>query len=129
MFQALSEELLKLKSASERYEETKENLQKMCESIDKISQTHKTLTNNIRQALVEMEKSNAEKQQTQEVINSLYEEAKNHFESELKKQEAAMEALMSKKVNEVSNEFRKGTKLVKALIGIGVVLLYKPSNR
>jgi hypothetical protein len=136
LFQALSEELLKLKSASEKYEETKQNLQKMCESIDKISQTHKTLTNNIRQALVEMEKSNAKNQQTQKVIKSLYEETKNHFESELKKHEEVMEVSMSKKFNEVSNEFGKGTerirqdhikntkslRIVTALIGIGVVL-------
>ena len=136
LLQALSEELMKLKSASEHYEETKENLRKMCESIDKISQTHQTLTNNIRQALVEMEKSNADNQQVREFIRGLYEEAKNVFESETQKHEAATEASLAKKYSEVSDEFRKETdkvhqdyanqskslRLVKALIVVGIVM-------
>jgi hypothetical protein len=42
--------------ASKHYEENKENLQNMCESIDKMSITHQRLTDNMSEFLAEMEK-------------------------------------------------------------------------
>ncbi|MCK4481742.1 hypothetical protein KAU55_00840 [Candidatus Bathyarchaeota archaeon] len=57
LLKSLSDEMLKLKSASKHYEETRENLQNMCESIDKISVTHQKLTSNMSQLLAEMEKN------------------------------------------------------------------------
>ena len=136
LLQALSEELLKLKSASEHYEETKENLQKMCESIDKISLTHQKLTDNIRQVLAEMEKTNLENKKTREFIQSLYDEAKHLFEAEVRRHEAAVEASLTKKYDEISDEIRKQTerihqdntnqskalRLIKSLIVVGIVM-------
>ena len=58
LLQSLTNEMLKLKSATKNYEETKENLQNMCESIDKISMTHQKLTNNMSQFLAEIKKMN-----------------------------------------------------------------------
>lgn len=134
--QALSEELLKLKSASEHYEETRENLQKMCESIDNVSQTHQKLTENMKQAIAEMEKTNLENKKIREFIQNLYEEAKHVFESEAQRHEAAVEASLAKKHNEMSDEFRKETerihqdnanqskslRLMKSLIVVGIVM-------
>ena len=114
LLQALSEELLKLKSASEHYEETKENLQKMCESLDKISLTHQKLTDNIKQVLGEMEKTNLENQ----------------------RREAAVEASLTKKYDDIVDEVRKQTeiihkdktnqskslRLIKSLIVLGIVI-------
>jgi uncharacterized protein (UPF0335 family) len=136
LLQALSEELLKLKSASEHYDETKENLRKMCESIDKISLTHQTLTDNIKQVLVEMEKANLDNKKTREFIQSLYDEAKNLFDAEVRKQEEAVEASITKNCNEISDEIRKQTeriqqdnanqsrslRLVKSLVLVGIIL-------
>lgn len=125
LLQSLSEELLKLKSASEHYEETRENLQKMCESIDKVSQTHQKLTENMNQAITEMEKANSENEKTREFIQSLYDEAKSLFEASL-----------TKKYNDISDEFRKETekicqtnanqskslRLMKYLIVVGIAM-------
>ena len=136
MLQALSEELLKLKSASEHYEETRENLQKMCESIDKISQTHQRLTENMNQATTEMEKANLENKKTREFIQNLYDEAKHLFEAEAHRHEAAVEASLTKRYNGISDEIRKQTetiqqdnanqskalRLIKSLIVVGIVM-------
>jgi dsDNA-specific endonuclease/ATPase MutS2 len=136
LLQALSEELLKLKSASEHYEETGENLQKMCESIDKISQTHQKLTENMNQATTEMEKANLENKKTREFIQNLYDEAKHLFEAEAHRHEAAVEASLTKRYNEISDEIRKQTetiyqdnanqskalRLTKSLIVVGIVM-------
>ena len=136
LLQALSEELLKLKSASEHYEETRANLQKMCESIDKVSQTHQNLTENMNQALAEMEKATSENQKTREFIQSLYDEAKEFFDAEAHKHEEAVEASLTKRFNEISDEIRKQTetinqdnakqsktlRLVGSLIAVGIVL-------
>ena len=134
--QALSEELLKLKSASEHYEETKESLRKMCESIDKISLTHQALTNNIKQVLAEMEKTNSDNKKIREFIQGLFDEAKNRFEAEAQRHETAVEASLTKKYKEISDEFRKQTekihqdnanqsksmRLMKSLIVVGIVM-------
>ena len=136
LLQALSEEMLKLKSASEHYEETKENLQKMCESIDKISQTHEKLTENMNQAITEMEKANSENEKTREFIRSLYDEAKHLYDTEAHRHEATIEALLTKRFNEISDEIRKQTetinqdnakqsktlRLVGSLVAVGIVL-------
>jgi len=110
LLQALSEELLKLKSSSEHYEETKENLQKMCASIDKISLTHQKLIDNIRQVLAEMEKTNLENKKTREFIRSLYDEAKHLFEAEAQRHEA-----------DNANQ-SKALRLTKSLIVVGIVM-------
>ena len=67
LLQSLSDEMLKLKSATKNYEETKENLQNMCESIDKISMTHQKLTNNMSQFLAEVKKMNY-REQTDKIL-------------------------------------------------------------
>jgi len=136
LLQALSEELLKLKSASEHYEETRENLQKMCESIDKISQTHRKLTENMNQAITEVEKANLDNKKTREFIQSLYDEAKHLFEAEAQRHEAAVEVSLTKRYNEISDEIRKqnetihqdnanqskALRLIKSLIVVGIVM-------
>jgi hypothetical protein len=101
--------MLKLKSASEHYEETKTNLQKMCESIDKISQTHQKLSENMSLAIAEMEKTNLENEKTQEFIQSLYDEAKRVFDAEAQRHEASVKASLTEKFNEISDEVRKQT--------------------
>ena len=75
LLKSLSDEMLKLKSASEHYEETRENLQNMCESIDRISVTHQRLADNISQLLAEMEKADLEGKRTREFIQSIHDEA------------------------------------------------------
>lgn len=134
--QALSEEMLKLKSASEHYEETKENLLKICKSLDEISLTHRTLTDNMKQALSEMEEMNLDSTKTREFIQSLYEEAKNLLKAEARKYEDIVEASLAEKCNKISDEFRKETerihqenvdqsrslRLVKSLIVVGIVM-------
>ena len=136
LLQSLSEELLKLKSASEHYEETRENLQKMCVSIDKVSQTHQKLTENMSQAIAEMENANSENKKTREFIQSLYDEAKHLYDAEAHRHEAAVEASLTKRFNEISDEIRKQTetihqgnakqsktlRLVGSLIAVGIVL-------
>jgi len=127
---------LKLKSASEHYDETRENLQKMCESIDKIFQTHQKLTENMNQAIAEMEKTNLENKKTREFIQGLYDEAKNRFEAEAQRHEAAVEASITEKYNEINDGVRKQTdkilqdnankskslRLMKVLIVVGIAL-------
>jgi predicted AlkP superfamily phosphohydrolase/phosphomutase len=126
----------KLKSASEHYEETKENLLKICESIDKISLTHQTLTNNIREVLAEMEKTNLDNKKTKEFIQGLYDEAKDHLREETQRHEAAVEASLTKKFNDISDEVRKqidkvhqentnqskSLRLVKALLSVAIIV-------
>jgi len=107
LLESLSDEMLKLKSASKHYEETRENLQNMCESIDKISVTHQKLTGNMRQLLAEMEKMNLEGKKTREYIQSIYDEAKDSYEAEARKNEARI---------------RKAMKLMKSLILLGVFM-------
>ena len=91
LLQSLSDEMLKLKSASKHYEETKEQLQNMCESIDKISLTHQKLTDNMSGFLAQMEKMDLEGKKTRESMQAIYDEAKNFFEAEAHKYEAAVE--------------------------------------
>ena len=120
LLHSLSDEMLKLKSTSKHYEETKNNLQKMCESIDKISTTHQKLTENMSQFLAELEKANVEGEKTREYIQSMYGEAKEFIETET-----------SKKYDEIRDEVKKQTDKMleqnanqsKALKGIKSLLL------
>jgi len=107
LLQALSEELLKLKSASQNYEETKEHLQKMCESVDKVSLTHQKLTDNIRQVIAEMEKANLENKKTQEFMLS-------QIGDEIKKD--------TDKIHHDNANQTKSLRLLKALVAVGIVL-------
>jgi hypothetical protein len=107
LMQTLSEEMLKLKSASEHYEETKTNLQKMCESIDKISQTNQKLAEKTDLAIAEMEKTNLENKNTQEFIQNLYDEAKHTLEVEEQKHEESIKAALIEKFNDLTDEVRK----------------------
>ncbi len=136
LLQALSEEMLKLKSASEHYGETRGNLQKLCESIDHISQTHEKLTENMKQAITEMDKANSENEKTREFIRSLYVEAKHLFDTEAHRHEAAIDSLLTKRFKEISDEIRKQTetihqdnakhsktmRFVGSLIAVGILL-------
>jgi hypothetical protein len=108
LLQALSKEMLKLKSASEHYEETKENLQKMCTSLDKISQTHRELTDRVRQVIAEMEKANLENKKTRELVQSSI----NIFEVEARQHEKTVEASLSKKFDEIRDEIRKQNDII-----------------
>ena len=110
LLQSLSDEMLKLKSTSEHYEETKQNLEKMCESLKKIYQTHSDLTDNITQVLTEMEKTNTDNKKTRELIKSIYIEAKELFETETHRHEATIEASLSRKYEEINIEISKHTK-------------------
>jgi len=110
LLQSLSDEMLKLKSTSKHYEETRGNLQNMCESIDKISVTHQKLAGNMSQLLAEVENTRAR--------------ASNEFRKQ------------TDKINAISNDFRKqtdkilqqtanqskGLRLLKSLMLLGVVV-------
>lgn len=117
--------MLRLKSATKHYEETKENLQNMCESIDKVAMTHRKLTDNMSEFLAKMEKMDVEGKKTREFIQSTSDEVKRSFEAEAHRLEAAVEASLSKNYGELSDETRKQTKalrLVKYLIMVGVLM-------
>lgn len=128
--------MLKLKSASEHYEETKTSLQKMVESIDKVSQTNQKLAENMSLAVAELEKTNLENKKTQEFIQKLYDEAKHVFEAEAQRHEASLKDSLNEKFNEISDGIRKQTdkilqsndsqskslRLLKALAIVGIVL-------
>ena len=73
--QSLSDEMLKLKSATKNYEETRGNLSNMCESIDKISATHQKLTDNMSQFLAEIKKMNY-REQTDKILEQGENQAK-----------------------------------------------------
>jgi len=136
LLQSLSDEMLKLKSATKHYEETKENLQNMCETIEKISITHRKLTDNMGQFMVELGKMDLEGKKTREFIQSVSDEVKRFFEAEAHRHEAAVEASLSKNYSEISDEFRKQTdiillrserqaktlRLMKYLLTLGVLL-------
>lgn len=107
LLQSLSEEMLKLKTASKHYDETKENLQSICESIDKISITHQKLTENMSNFLVEMETIKLENKKMQEFIQGIYDEAKILFRTESERHEAAVEASLSSNYNKISEELKK----------------------
>jgi len=128
--------MLKLKSANKQYEETRENLQGMCESIDKIASTHQKLTSNMSQFLVEMEKMSSENEATRQLINNIYDEAKHFLEEEAHRHEAAIEESLSKKCSKISDEFgkqsekilqsnanqSKALRLTRLLVFIGIAL-------
>ena len=67
ILRSLTDEMLKLKSATKNYEETKENLQDICESLDRISATHQKLTDNMTQFLAEIKKMNY-REQTDKIL-------------------------------------------------------------
>jgi hypothetical protein len=108
----------------------------MCKSIDNISVTHQKLTDNMVQFLAEMEKVNLEGEKTREFIKNIYAEAKAFFEEEAQRNEAAVEASLSKKYNELSDDFKKqgdrilqenvsqskALRLTKSLIMLGIVM-------
>ena len=134
LLQSLSDEMLRLKSSSEQYEETKEQLQNICNLIEKISITHMKVTENMSEFLAEMEKMQLESGKTREYIQNIYGKAKDFFEAETQRHDAALEESLSKKLGELSNEFAKendkilqqmtnqskAMKLVKPLILLGV---------
>ena len=70
--QTLSEEMLKLKSASEHYDDTKESLLKICETVEKISDTHRRLAENMKNALDQMERVNLDSKKTREFLEGFY---------------------------------------------------------
>lgn len=121
MLQSLSDEMLKLKSATKHYEETKENLQNMCASIDKISITHQILTDNMREFLAEMEKMDVEGKKTREFIKSTSDEVKRSFEAEARRYEAAVEE-QTDKILQHSESQSKALRLVEYLIMLGVLM-------
>lgn len=112
LLQSLTDEMLKLKSATKNYEETKENLQNMCESIDKISMTHQKLTNNMSQFLAEVKKMNY-REQTDKILQQ--------GESQSK----ALGDLITEQTDRIlqNNENQsKALRLVKALILLGMLM-------
>jgi len=121
LLQSLSDEMLKLKSATKHYEETKENLQNMCASIDKISITHQILTDNMREFLAEMEKMDVEGKKTREFIKSTSDEVKRSFEAEARRYEAAVEE-QTDKILQHSESQSKALRLVEYLIMLGVLM-------
>jgi len=125
-----ADELLKLKSASEHYDETKECLQKMCESLDKIYLTHQKLTDKLNPVLLEMEKTNMETKKTQELIQSLYDKV-NEIKVEMEKNNLEIKItqelihILVNKVNEIKVEINKQSitlRLTKYLVGVGIVI-------
>ena len=112
LLRSLTDEMLKLKSATKNYEETKENLQNMCESIDKISITHQKLTNNMSQFLAEIKKMNY-REQTDKILQQ--------GESQSK----ALGDLLTKQTERIlqHNENQsKALRLVKYLVMLGVLM-------
>ncbi len=107
LLQSLSDEMLKLKSATKNYEETKENLQKMCESIDKISMTHQKLTNNMSQFLAEIEKMNY-REQTDKILQQGENQSKA-LSDEFRKQTDKILQHNESQSKALSDEFREQT--------------------
>ena len=134
LLQSLTDEMLKLKSATKNYEETKENLQNMCESIDKISMTHQKLTNNMSQFLAEIEKMNY-REQTDKILQHNESQSKalgDEFREQTDKilqnnesQSRALRDLLTKQTERIlqHNENQsKALRLVKYLIVLGVLM-------
>lgn len=57
LLDSLSEEMMKLKSVSEVYNRTQEELQRICDSIDTLSKTSSNLANNVKSFLPALEKN------------------------------------------------------------------------
>jgi sugar-specific transcriptional regulator TrmB len=126
LLQSLTNEMLKLKSATKNYEETKENLQNMCESIDKISMTHQKLTNNMSQFLAEIEKMNYREltdkilEQGESQSKALSDEFRKQTDRILQNNESqsrALDDLLQHNKNQ-----SKALRLVKYLIVLGVLM-------
>ena len=118
LLQSLSEEMVKLKSASQHYDETQKNLQAICESIDKISQTHKELNANMKQFLPVMEKIVLENKRNQEVVQKNSEETKNFIRTTIEAHKAAVDASLSQQSLILSKTIRQ----LKSLLVIGISL-------
>lgn len=110
LLQALSSEMIKLKSATQHYDETNENMQKICGSIDKISTTNQELTNKTKQILPLMEKTILENQKNREQLQKESDEFRYYLKLEMEKHDNAVEASLSKSHREISEEIGKQSK-------------------
>jgi hypothetical protein len=115
LLQALSSEMLKLKSATQHYDETNENMQKICSSIEKISATNQELTNKTKQILPLMEKNILENQKNREQLQKESDEFRYYLKLEMEKHDNAVEASLSKSHKEISEQIGKQSEEMNAL--------------
>lgn len=136
LLQSLSDEMLKLKSSSEQYSETKEHLQKICKTLEKIQTNHEKIADDMNQFLAEMDKIKLEGEKTRELVSSIYNKASDLFKTELHENNEEIKGLVSTKINEINNELTvqnkeilseianrsKSMGLLKYLIVLGVAM-------
>lgn len=118
LLQSLSEEMVKLKSASQHYDETQKNLQAICESIDKISQTHQELTDNMKQFLPILDKNVLENKKNQELIQKTSDEDRDFIRKTIEAHKVAVDASLSQQNAILSKTIRQ----LKSLLVIGISL-------
>ena len=118
LLESLSAEMVKLKSASQHYDETQENLQAICESIDKISQTYQELTDNMKQFLPILEKNGQENKKNQELVLKTSEEAKDFIKATIEEHKVSVETSLSQQNAILSKTIRH----LKSLVIIGISL-------
>ena len=132
--QSLSDEMLKLKSATKNYEETKGSLENMCESIDRISVTHQKLTDNMSQFLAEIKKMNY-REQTDKILEQSESQSKalgdlvtQQTDKILKNNESQLgeiRDLLKKQADGMLEHYEsqsKALRLVKYLVALGVLI-------
>lgn len=150
LLESLSVEMVKLKTASQHYDETQEALRTICESIDKIAQTNQEVTNHLKQfiPLIEnnikettknqelMLKNSKENQHFLEATLNEHKEATNttltNLKKDLKEQKDSINTslsnqneVLSKKVIQLKSALTIGISLEAVMIIILLILLLK----
>jgi CHASE3 domain sensor protein len=131
LLKSLSEEMVKLKSASQHYDETQKNFQSISESLEKISQTHNELTDNIKQFLSIMEKNVQENKRNQEIIQKASDETKDFIKTTMEGHRTAVNESLSqqnvfltKRIGQLKSLFVLGISLEAVIIIILLLLLF-----
>ncbi len=107
---SLSDELLKLKSAVEQYEESRKSLDAICESLERIGNASAGLVENTKQFLTELDKIGFEPrlQQLQDDSARIIEghtqqlDALNNIQKNLNQHSVAMEQRQKDQLNKIS---------------------------
>jgi hypothetical protein len=118
LLQSLAAELGKLKSASQHYDETQENLKAICESIDKISLTHQELTKDIAQFLPIIENNSNENRNNQELIQKTSKETNAIIKKEIEEQSANVEVSLTRTTNDIKKYTDEQIKVIQTEIEI-----------
>ena len=117
LLDSLSEEMMKLKSVSEVYNRTQEELQRICDSIDTLSKTSSNLANNVKSFLPALEKNLEMSNHNQVLMEKMIADLNLKVDHTLKSYRSQIETSLASTTKEIKQN------TIKKIIDLGEILI------